>query len=119
MAQGKEAHQEKIPERLLEKARQAIPAHGVMRVANTIGVEHSRLMQKAPQASLAALTPPSREALQPQMPSYSRIELQRPAQAITPIAEVENSMGVKLRVFELTAETVNLLAALVGYGRVP
>ena len=116
---GKKHPREQIPESLMEKARRAIPIHGVSRVASTLGVEHSRLKGNQPKKTSAELAIIPRKTVQVPMPTYSRIELSRPMPTVFPIAEVENPMGVKLRVFALTPETASLLSALVGMGRMP
>lgn len=116
---AKKHHKEKIPESLMERARCAIPIHGVSRVGKAIGVDYLRLKGNRPKETSAELATVPHQAVRAPMPTYSRIELSRPMPTVIPIAEVENPMGVKLRVFELTAETANLLSALMGLGRVP
>lgn len=51
------------------------------------------------------------------VPSYSRIEFPASKAATQPLAEVETAVGVKLRVFTITPETVALLSSLSGLGR--
>jgi hypothetical protein len=133
---------EQIPEELLKRARLAIPVHGASAVAQAIGVEHARLTKgprqrpariakrrgsgswpasKLKTAAAKATVPPSRPARAPAspVPSYSRIELPMPSASPRPVAEVETPVGLKLKVFEVTPETVSLLSALTAAGRVP
>jgi hypothetical protein len=51
------------------------------------------------------------------VPSFSRIEVARPA-AVQPLAELETVSGLKLKVFTLTRETADLLVRLSCSGGV-
>lgn len=116
---------ERIPDELMKKARQAIPAHGAWLVAQTIGVEHARLTQgfrprKGRAAKQRQASPQSVKPLKaPAPPAYSRLELPVPSASARPVAEVETAAGVKLKVFEVTPETVSLLSALTAARRAP
>ena len=53
------------------------------------------------------------------MTPYSRLEFPVAETTVRPLAEVETPAGMKVRVFAITPETVSLLSALSGPGRVP
>lgn len=118
---------ERIPDELMKKARQAIPAHGAWLVAQTIGVEHTRLTKgprprKGRAAKQRQASPRPVKLLRapaPPVPAYSRLELPVPSASARPVAEVETAAGVKLKVFEVTPETVSLLSALTAARRAP
>lgn len=118
---------EQIPEDLMKMARRAIPTHGASIVAQAIGVEHARLTKgprqraeragKGRGASVQRAKPPKH--LAPPLPSYSRLELPISSASPRPVAEVETPVGLKLKIFEVTPETVSLLSALTAAGRAP
>lgn len=131
---------ERIPEDLLERARRAISVHGAWRVGQTTGIEHSRLTKgsrkeaKVPRratrktgaATSEAVPLPAKSATQPMpaatrsnaakgVPAYTRLALPAPSSA-RPVAEVETTAGTKLRIFEVTPETVQLVSTLCQAG---
>jgi len=139
---NKQHVREPIPAELMKKARQAIPAHGASLVAQTIKVEHARLTKgprqradraakrrmggarsaaeaKMVAAKAAARSPKRAKAPAPPVPSYSRLEIPLPSASTRPVAEVETPVGLKLKIFEVTPETMSLLSALTAAGRVP
>jgi hypothetical protein len=131
---------EQVPERLIERARRAAAVHGVYAVAQAAKVDYCRLagvtasaakkrrgrvsvvgreLTRAParlakRATLAAAEDKKGAAA---APSYSRLELPTRESTARPLAEVETPMGVKLRLFAITPETVALLSTLSGPGR--
>ena len=138
---------EPVPEKLMARARRVAAIHGVYAVAQAAKIDYCRLAngmtgatesagRSAPRGGDAAAVrkskrSPARRAKKTALaatrtkkgtapvPSYSRIEFPAPETTARPLAEIETPMGVKLRVFTITPETVTLLSALSGPGRAP
>lgn len=130
----KEHVRERVPERLLARARRAAAVHGVGAVVQATAIDYRRLGQEmvskrqrgSQRASrvgetgggggnakdLSGLSKGSAVSV----PSYSRMELRGPKPPSRAVAEVETPAGVKVRIFELTVETVSLLSALCTAG---
>ena len=133
---------ERVPEKLMERARRAAAAHGVYAAARAASIEYRRLAEsmaankvagqsaergpdaadrraerttarRAKHAAVAATRAKKRPAA---VPSYSRLEIPARETTTRPIAEVETPGGMKLRVFAITPETVALLSTLSGPG---
>ena len=130
---------ERIPEKLLERARRTATVHSAWRVAQTIGVAHARLTKglnrrPAQQGGAGArVTKPkavsakpgratvvaAARARKPLAPPYSRLEISAPAASARPVAEVETPAGIRLRIFQVTPETVALLSTVSASGGAP
>jgi hypothetical protein len=111
---GKRHVREAVPEGLLERARRGAEVHGVKEVVRAVKLERSRLFRRRPEErSATALTV---RAAQPIVPAFSRLELPAPPCGAAPIAELETSAGLKLRVFADSAAMVGLLSRLCGMG---
>lgn len=138
---------EPVPEKLMERARRVAAVYGVYAVAQAVKIDYCRLAdgmasatksagrsaprggdataghesKRAParRAKKTALAATRTKKCTAAVPSYSRIEVPAPETAARPLAEVETPMGVKLRVFTITPETVTLLTTLSGPGRAP
>jgi hypothetical protein len=115
---GKRHARERMPEELLARARRATREHGVTAVVRATRVERARLFRPArsqAKALGAASTMP--RSAPTSVPAFSRLDVSAPwASRPRPIAEVETGSGVRLRVFEQTAEMVGLLTAVCGLG---
>jgi len=115
---GKKHARERIPQELLARARRGTREHGVTAVVRVTRVERARLFRTARSQgkALGAASTMPRSAPMP-VPTFSRVDLSAPsASRPRPIAEVETGLGVTLRVFEQTAEMVELLTAVCGLG---
>lgn len=134
---------ERVPDKLMERARRAASAHGVYAAARAARIESRRLAESmaaskgagqsaqrgpdatdraaarttARRAKRAALAAPRAKKRSAAVPSYSRLEIPARETTARPIAEVETPTGMKLRVFAITPETVALLSTLSGPGR--
>ena len=102
---------EAAPEALVERARRAAAAHGMDAVVRVTKFRCSRLLGdevgKRPKKTVAQLA---------QLPAFSRVEVALPTIVNRPLAEAETPTGMKLRLFQVTPETVSLLAAMCGIG---
>ena len=83
----------------MERVRSAISVYGLGSVASAAKLQRSLIGKRL--ETMGAV------------PSYTRMELPTPRGAV---AEVETPSGVKLRVFSVTPEVVNLLSVLSGVG---
>lgn len=104
---------EAIPEGLLARASLCAGRHGDKAVARAVGVDRSRLFRKIDSKKKSGST--SEELLQTverTMPVFSCWELSAPQVSHGPVAEVETSGGVKLRLFKQTPEMLGLISAL-------
>lgn len=101
---------EPVPSELRERAHRLIDVYGVGVVAMATKLDQTRLK--------AERTGRERSGGGPMMPSYSRMELASASTAAAerPFAEVETPTGVKLRLFNPTAEAVRLVASLLAMG---
>ena len=90
---------ERVPEGLMERVRSAIEVHGLGPVASAVKL-HRSMIAKRLEATGA-------------VPSYTRMELPSRQGAV---AEAETPSGVKIRIFSVTPEVVNLLSVLGGVG---
>lgn len=109
---------EPMPAELLARARRTAEKHGVKAVVGVARVERARLFRRTPTHTkpLEAMTTTPREIA---VPMFSRLELSAPSAPsprTRPIAEVETTRGVTLRVFEQTPEMIGLLSAVCGLG---
>jgi hypothetical protein len=126
---------ERVPEKLMVRARQAAAVHGMGAVARAAAINYRRLVDET--SSKSPIAPrrttrrrgnadsgrskldPTRGAKQGAIPtpSYSRIEFHASETSAGLLAEVETPAGLKVRIFKVNAETVSLLSALNGLGR--
>jgi hypothetical protein len=103
----KRYQREPIPEELLVRARRAVAIHGISAVVKATEFTRSRLANKISVDAMA-----SRHAVT--APSYSRLEVARPTSTAHPLAEAETPLGMKLRIFQFTPETLGLLTGFCG-----
>lgn len=101
---------EQTPERLVMRARRAVQTYGLARVSRAVKVDRRRLegaerVRERPSADPVAVTP-----------AYSRVELVGATSASRPLAELELPSGIKLRLYALAPETMNLLSSVCGSG---
>lgn len=94
---AKKSRGARVPEELLNRARNASEAHGVWKVAVALKVRAHHLRQ------------PPADALR--HPTYSKI---LPKNFSRVFAEIETLRGFKIRFFEATPESLKVLAAVCG-----
>lgn len=110
---------EAMPEQLLARARRCADRHGDEAVARAAGVDRSRLFRrKTPKRTSGRTGEAPLQIVERPVPTFSRLELSAPSVGPGPVAEVETSGGVKLRLFQQTPEMLGLLSALCGIGGV-
>ena len=106
-----------IPETLIGRAVRAAAVHGrgAVRAATHIPSRH---LLNAPEARGQRTVRRGRrpKASAETVPAFSRVELSAPSTSSRPLAEVETPLGVKLRIFAATSETLALVNALCGKG---
>lgn len=95
---------ERVPDELLEQAIRATHVHGLGAVARATKLDPDRLVEGEQKE----------DTRREDVPAFSRISITAPSAAPCPIAEVEIPTGLKLRIFALTPETLNLLSSLCG-----
>lgn len=120
---------ERVPEKLMARARRAAMVHGVGHVARVLSIEYARLAEAASPVAKGdrrvarkskrtggdrALGKAGKRA----EATFSRVEFSTAQGSARPLAEAETPSGLKLRVFAITPETLGLLSALTGSGRV-
>ena len=114
---------EAVPKALMERAYRAAAVHGPRAVAVAVKIDQTRLSEglagkvKDGKKQVVHLRKTSKVYADRSVPSFSRIELARPAVA-QPLAELETVSGLKLKVFTLTRETADLLVRLSRHGDV-
>ena len=112
--QRKAFNSEPIPGSLMTKAKAAAAKHGVGRVASALMVEGRRLKPCLSDAAMPAVPTKARVLAKPavaaKIPSYSRIEVAG-SRGPQPLMEAETPVGVKLRVFAITPETIGVLSS--------
>jgi hypothetical protein len=98
---------EKIPETLVNRAREAATVHGVSAVMKATGLWRRRIVGKESKPKhLGKVTP-----------TFSRIAVTSPIGVPqSPLVEVETANGLKIRVFGTTPETMALLTSLCRPG---
>lgn len=99
---------EAIPDDLLKKARAAAADHGVGPVAGALMVQRRHLTSTVD----GELTPAAASA---PTPAFSRIQLSMPTSS-QPLMEAETPVGMKLRIFAVTPETVGVLSSFCRAG---
>lgn len=120
---SKKRHQkERVPEDLVMRARRCAMTYGASAVVRAVSIDYRRLAGQVPIADMdtndrlngARQT----TALAAPTPSYSRLEFFAPQAPDRPVFEIETPERLKLRVFQMTAETVSLLSTISGSWRV-
>lgn len=101
---------ESVPEELLGRARRAVAVHGLAAVVKATRFDRSRLSGGRKDGVK------ERKASLPTVPSYSRLELAGPMSAARALVEAETQSGMKLRIFQITPETLSLLTVMCGAG---
>jgi len=97
---------EKMPERLVMRARRAAQTFGLARVSRAVKVDRRRLEGAEPaRGDPVAVTP-----------AYSRVELVGATSSSRPFAELELPSGIKLRLYAPAPETMSLLSSVCGSG---
>jgi hypothetical protein len=94
---------ERVPDELWARALQAAHVYGTNAVARATKIENARLRGKQSKGSAS-------------VPAFTCLDIAAPAAATHPIAEVETTTGLKLRIFAQTPETLGLLSSLCGIG---
>ncbi len=110
----KRSRSESCPDDLVAKARAAAAEHGPARVAKALRVENTRIIPTMTKGQ----TLPTAPARSPTSPSFSRIHVAFPRDPLAPqvLMEAETAVGVKLRVFAITPETVSVLSSFCRGG---
>ena len=98
---------ERVPTELLTRAQRAVAIHGLSAVVEATQFDSDRLSNKK---SISVKTP----KVINRVPSYSRVEVTGPSATARPLVEAEMPSGMKLRIFQITAETHGLLTSLCG-----
>ena len=115
---GERAHvRVPIPPALIERAVRAARVHGpsAVREATRISARHS-LAAKPGLTRRYTKRGTRRKEVAVAVPAFSRVELSTPNASSRPIAELETPLGIKLRIFAATSETLVLVNALCGNG---
>ena len=112
---------EPVPEKLLSRAQRAAKEHGLPAVVRVTRVERARLRQEAAVGGSGREMTSQRarkaKAASADVAKFSRLELSAPSKpSVRPLAEIETTTGVRLRVFEETPEMLRLLSAACGCG---
>jgi hypothetical protein len=119
---------EPVPKALMARAYRAAAVYGPRSVAVAIKIDQTRLSEginagmgakkkAVRQPKSIKVSPSGERGADRAVPFYSRVEMARPS-AVQPLAEAETVSGMKLRIFAMTRETVDLLCTLSGSGRV-
>ena len=110
----KRSRSESCPEDLVAKARAAAAEHGPARVARALRVENTRIIPTRTKGQ----TLPTAPVVSPTSPSFSRIHVAFPRDPQAPqvLMEAETAVGVKLRVFAMTPETISVLSSFCRGG---
>lgn len=95
---------ERVPDELWEQALGATHIHGTKAVARATRIEQYRLVERDKKANTKRAT----------MPTFTRLSITAPSATTYPIAEVETTTGLRLRVFVQTQEMLSLLSSLCG-----
>ena len=107
---SKKHKKERIPVELLARARRLVEEHGASHVGYRLGIAPARLA--AVETQLKAVE----KSVSP-LPNFTRMEITPPRTSLIPLAEAETPMGIKLRVFAMTSETINLLSSFCRASR--
>ena len=116
---GKASRNEAIPGDLLETAMAAGAKYGSKRVARALKLEPKRLEAREPEAApRKRKTAAVAREMPKETPTFSRIQVSFPRgpQSAAPLLEAETPVGVKLRVFAMTPETINVLSSFCRGG---
>ena len=98
---------EQVPDELWERVLKASRVHGTNAVARATKLERSRIEGRAKK---------EKRGIHEAIPAFSQLSITESASTTRPIVEVETATGLKLRFFEQTQETINLLSSLFGLG---
>lgn len=100
---------EPVPVVLLKRAQRSIEVHGITAVVQATHFTRGQLFRIKRGAGKTS------KAMDI-VPSYSRLEVPAPSAAGRPLAEAETPSGMKLRIFQITPETLSLLTGLCVSG---
>lgn len=100
---SKKYPREPVPDALIARAQKVAVEQGTGTVAYRLKVNPCRL-SRAPASRTKGKRPVS-------VPAFTRLEITAPSQSVTPLIEVESRFGVKLRVFQVTKETTEILGS--------
>jgi hypothetical protein len=104
----KQHPQEALPEDLLDRARRAIPVHGLGGVIQATRIDRARLRGRSK-------NPRKKQKATAATPSFTRLERTSSSTANHhPFAELETPAGLKIRIFIETPEILCFLASLCG-----
>jgi hypothetical protein len=98
---------ESVPADLVARARRAVGMHGITLVAKATKINRIHLIEQK-RGKKAKLS----------FPGYSRVEISAAGRQNSPVAELETGSGMKLRIFSLTAETMELMSSFCRAGGV-
>jgi len=98
---NKKHRTDRIPEALIARAQKVAAEYGAGKVSSRLKISVNRL------AMAPALRPKGRRSTS--VPAFTRFEIATPLHSAVPLVEVESRMGVKLRVFQVTKETAEIL----------
>ncbi len=106
---AKHYRSEPAPERLVARARRAVSIYGFAEVVKATGLVRSQIDKDAPKRKVKRSVS--------SMPTFSRVEIGTPhIETRCPLAEAETSDGVKLRIFSVTPETIELMSTICRMG---
>jgi hypothetical protein len=102
---------EGVPDDLMERARGAIAVHGAGAVAAATGFKSGRFL-----GDIESREKSAKAAVVSKVPAFSRLDVAGPMSQARPIIVADTPSGVKLSVFQMTPETLDLLAGIFGTG---
>ena len=111
---------ERMPEALLRRARRVAEVYGIGEVARhiNIGPRYLKSSNDNPKNKMPRhVVSKSQNKPKKRSPKFSQIEVPAPLFTPQPIVEVETSLGIKIRLFALTSETIGLVSSFCRMGR--
>jgi hypothetical protein len=100
--------QEPVPKALWAQTLRAAEMHGAAAVSQVTKIQRSRIVKRAEKGrgKVKAKT----------VPAFSRVSISPPSVPGSPVAEVETTLGLKLRIFVQSDEMVKMLLTLCSSG---
>lgn len=95
-----------VPTELFNRAQRAVAIHGLSAVVNATQFRSERFSGKKDVSGKTSKAT--------KVPSYSRVEVATPSVAARPLAEAEMPSGMKIRIFQISSETIGLFTGLCG-----
>lgn len=105
--QNKRNTREPVPKALWAQTLVAAKKHGAHAVSQVTKIQRSRIVERAEKSKAQG---------EGTVPAFTRVTISSPSVPESPVAEVETSSGLKLRIFEQTEEMVKLLLTLCSSG---